>query len=139
MEVRCKHCCKSLFKGDSILFNAHHEVKPKQQTMDVGCQVDESDCCSYMTPENAPNWIMNAINQVYLLYQDFTNICIYESKDNYFFKESWTKGKLYCPYCNNRLGSFNFVNELKCYCDKYVRPPIRIVNSKVDILYESLR
>ncbi|XP_018305220.1 E3 ubiquitin-protein ligase RNF180 [Mycetomoellerius zeteki] len=116
MEVRCKHCCKSLFKGDSILFNAHHEVKPKQQTMDVGCQVDESDCCSYMTPENAPNWIMNAINQ-----------------------ESWTKGKLYCPYCNNRLGSFNFVNELKCYCDKYVRPPIRIVNSKVDILYESLR
>lgn len=72
MEVRCRHCCKSLFKGDSILFNAHHEVK--QQITDVGCQVDESDCCSYMIPENVPDWIMDVINQVYLIilyYQDF--------------------------------------------------------------------
>lgn len=113
MEVRCRHCCKSLFKGDSILFNAHHEVK--QRATDVGCQADESDC-SYMIPENVPDIFMDAIDQ-----------------------GSWTKGKLHCPYCKSRLGSFNFVNELKCCCDKYVKPPIRMVNSKVDILYESLR
>ncbi|GAB1866142.1 E3 ubiquitin-protein ligase [Camponotus japonicus] len=114
MEVRCKHCCKSLFKGDSILFNAHHEIK--QHPIDLGCQADNSDYCSYMTSENVPDWIMNIINQ-----------------------ESWTKGKLHCPYCNSRLGSFNFVSNTKCYCDKYVTPPIRIVNSKIDILYERIK
>lgn len=108
MEVRCRHCCKSLFKGTSILFNAHNEVK--QSPSDTGCEV-ESDCCSYVTPENAPDWIMNSINQ-----------------------ESWIKGKLHCPHCNSRLGSFNFINELKCHCNRYLRPPIRIVNSKIDIL-----
>ncbi|CAL1676275.1 unnamed protein product [Lasius platythorax] len=114
MEVRCKHCCKSLFKGDSILFNAHYEVK--QHPIDLRCQADKSDCCSYMTAESVPDWIMNIINQ-----------------------ESWIKGKLHCPYCNSRFGSFNFVNDTKCYCDKYVKPPIRIVNSKVDILYEEIK
>lgn len=136
MEVRCRHCCKSLFKSDSILLNAHCEVK--QRTTDVECQGDESDCCSYMTPENVPDWIMDAIDQVYLIkiLKMRTYKCIrYKSRD-YILKESWTKGKLHCPYCNSRLGSFNFVNELKCYCDKYIKPPIRIVNSKVDILYE---
>lgn len=58
-------------------------------------------------------------------------------KYNYFLKESWTKGKLHCPHCNSHLGSFNFVNDLKCYCEKYVRPPIRIVNSKVDIFEDT--
>ncbi|KAL6267576.1 E3 ubiquitin-protein ligase RNF180-like [Pogonomyrmex barbatus] len=114
MEVRCRHCCKSLFKGDSVLFNAHHEVK--QDAANMKCQLNEFDCCSYMTLENVPDWIMNAIDQ-----------------------KSWIKGKLYCPYCNSRLGSFNFVNEMKCCCNEYVKPPIRIVNSKVDILCESLK
>jgi len=72
MEMRCKHCCKSLFKGDFILINAHHDTK--QQATDVGCnQADKSDCCSYMTPENAPDWIMDAIDQVYFPYQNFKN------------------------------------------------------------------
>lgn len=66
MEVRCKHCCKSLFKGDSILFNAHHEIK--QHSIDSGCQADNSDYCSYMTSENVPDWIINIINQVYFPY-----------------------------------------------------------------------
>ena len=71
MEVRCRRCCKSLFKGDSILFNAHHEVK--QQMTDVGCQANESNC-SYMTLENAPDWIINAIDQVYSFHQNCRNI-----------------------------------------------------------------
>lgn len=66
MEIRCKHCCKSLFRGDSILFNAHYEIK--QHPTDLGCQADNSDYCSYMTSENVPDWIMNIINQVYFSY-----------------------------------------------------------------------
>ncbi|EZA47472.1 hypothetical protein X777_15599 [Ooceraea biroi] len=48
-------------EGDSVLFNAHHEVK--QHPADTGCQVEESDCCSYMMAENIPSWIMNLIDQ----------------------------------------------------------------------------
>lgn len=74
MEVRCKHCCKFLFKGDDILFNAHHEVK--QQVTDVGCEA-ELDYCSYMIPENVPDWIMDTINQVHLPYQDLKITQVY--------------------------------------------------------------
>lgn len=48
--------------------------------MDLECQADESDCCSYMIPENVPDWIMDAIDQVYLSYQDFQNIHVYVYK-----------------------------------------------------------
>lgn len=66
MEVRCKHCCKYLFKDKSMLLNAHYEVK--QHSMDIGCIVDKPDYCSYMTAENTPQWIMNIIHQVYFSY-----------------------------------------------------------------------
>lgn len=62
MEVRCKHCCKQLFKGDSMLLNAHYKIK--QHPTDVGCKTDEYDCCSYMTVENVPDWILGIIEQV---------------------------------------------------------------------------
>jgi hypothetical protein len=63
MEIKCKHCCKSLFKGDSILFNAHYEVI--RHAADIGCQTDGPNYCSYMTTENIPSWIMDLIDQVY--------------------------------------------------------------------------
>lgn len=77
MKVRCKHCCKPLFKGDFILFNAHHEVK--QHSTDTGChQADESDCCSYMSAENIPSWILNLIDQVYFSIKIYkTCVCVY--------------------------------------------------------------
>lgn len=75
MEVRCKHCCKFLFKGDSTLFNAHHKLK--QHAMDVECQMNESDCSSYMIPENVPNWIMEAIDQVSILLIKIFKIYMY--------------------------------------------------------------
>lgn len=53
----------------------------------------------------------------------------------HFLQESWTKGRLHCPNCNNRIGTFNFINELKCNCSKFITPPIKITNSKVDILF----
>lgn len=63
MEVRCRRCCKSLFKGTNILFNTHNEVK--QSPSNMGCET-KSNCCnnSYVTLENAPDWIMDSINQV---------------------------------------------------------------------------
>lgn len=101
MEVRCKHCCKTLLKGDSILLNAHCEVK--QHPTDVGCQTEESDCCSYMTAENVPSWIMNLIDQVYSLMKIYLKVfkgkCMYVFVSNmiiecnYFFPGILDQGK----------------------------------------------
>ncbi|CAK9817537.1 E3 ubiquitin-protein ligase RNF180 [Anthophora plagiata] len=113
MEVKCKHCRKDLFNKLSIqLLTSHGEVK--RNNKDMGCGINDPECCSYMSMEKLPEWIEHAITQ-----------------------ESWTKGRLHCPNCNNRIGSFNFVNELKCNCSQFITPPIRLTNSKVDISFDS--
>ncbi|CAL7943280.1 unnamed protein product [Xylocopa violacea] len=111
MEVKCKHCRKSLFDIKCIpLLTSHSEVK--NISTDVGCDTDGPESCSYMSDEKLPKWVEHAINQ-----------------------ESWTKGRLHCPNCNNRIGSFNFVNELRCNCNKFITPPVKITNSKVDVSF----
>ncbi|XP_026667251.1 E3 ubiquitin-protein ligase RNF180-like [Ceratina calcarata] len=111
MEVKCKHCRKDLFDNERIpLMTSHGEVK--RSCMDVGCGAANSESCSYLPTEMLPEWIEHAINQ-----------------------ESWTKGRLHCPNCKNRVGLFNFVNESKCDCNKFIIPPVRITNSKVDIRF----
>jgi len=54
---------------------------------------------------------------------------------SYLFQEDWQKGKLSCPNCNLRVGSFDFVGGMKCPCKKYVLPQIHLVKSKVDIYF----
>lgn len=44
----------------------------------------------------------------------------------------WVKGKITCPHCNLRLGSFDFVTGKQCDCGLHVLPPIHIVKSRVD-------
>ncbi|XP_076163789.1 E3 ubiquitin-protein ligase RNF180-like isoform X2 [Ptiloglossa arizonensis] len=89
-----------------------HRSKIKKNPMDVGCAANETKSCSYVSVEDMPEWIKYTVN-----------------------RESWTRGRLHCPYCNNRIGSFNFVNEMKCDCGKYITLPVRITNSKVDISF----
>lgn len=113
MEVKCKHCRKNLFNKECIsLFTSHNEIK--KNLTDVGCETNNFESCSYISVEKLPKWIEHTINQ-----------------------ESWTKGRLHCPNCNNRIGTFNFVNELKCNCSKFITLPIKITNSKVDIFFFS--
>jgi len=50
----------------------------------------------------------------------------------------WVKGKLLCPKCQARVGSYNFVSGMKCSCRSHVLPPIHIVKSKVDVLLPNL-
>ncbi|KAJ1521258.1 hypothetical protein ONE63_002941 [Megalurothrips usitatus] len=47
-------------------------------------------------------------------------------------KAEWTKGKLNCPNCDARIGSFDFVSTSKCACRSHVLPAVHFVKSKVD-------
>ncbi|GBN77797.1 hypothetical protein AVEN_59588-1 [Araneus ventricosus] len=45
---------------------------------------------------------------------------------------NWMKGKLFCPSCNCRIGSFNFVGGSKCNCGLSVLPSLHVVAHKLD-------
>jgi dual specificity phosphatase 12 len=52
---------------------------------------------------------------------------------------SWMKdvinsveGKLYCPSCKTKIGSFNWLMASKCPCGKQVSPSFYLVPSKID-------
>lgn len=76
-----------------------------------GCGPNFVEHFLYMTMENVPMWIQKIIDQ-----------------------NSWTKGKLNCPFCNVRIGSFNLMVETKCNCGTYVVSPIKLIQSKLDIM-----
>ena len=42
-----------------------------------------------------------------------------------------TSGKLYCPHCNTKMGSFDWSGS-QCSCGTWVSPSIQILHSKVD-------
>ncbi|GIY75328.1 uncharacterized protein CDAR_515051 [Caerostris darwini] len=44
----------------------------------------------------------------------------------------WMKGKLHCPVCKTRLGSYNFVNGAKCQCGLHVLPSLHVTSAKID-------
>lgn len=113
MNIKCKHCRKYLFDGEIVQLLTAHSGKKKHQT-DRSCGDDDLEPCLYLSGDEMPQYIQQLVNQ-----------------------ENWTKGRIHCTHCNNRVGSFNFVNEMKCKCGKHITPPIRIIHSKVDVLYNN--
>lgn len=43
-----------------------------------------------------------------------------------------TQGRLYCPKCNSKLGSFNWIMASKCPCGAQISPAFYLVPSKVE-------
>ncbi|XP_046378224.2 uncharacterized protein LOC124150294 isoform X1 [Haliotis rufescens] len=103
-KLRCRRCRYVLLVSDNII-NTH------------GQPVKESSCSSsstlsvwYISMENEElSWIREAINQAL-----------------------WIKGKLNCPKCNGRLGSFDFVNTTHCPCGEQTLPGVHILRDRVD-------
>lgn len=110
---KCRKCRLSLFKGDYVV-NAHSktvhgdEVNPKEDS--VCCaSLTEKDTVWYLKDDNLPAWVEPLINQA-----------------------NWIKGKLTCPKCNGRIGSFDYVCGSKCQCGDYVLPAVHVVRGKID-------
>uniref|UniRef100_F6YFI1 Uncharacterized protein n=1 Tax=Ciona intestinalis TaxID=7719 RepID=F6YFI1_CIOIN len=87
---------------------------------EANCKVRESAVC----PDNN--------NQVWFLNYDSSPLWVNDAID----KGDWKIGKLHCPSCNGRLGSFNFIQQQKCTCQKFVVPPVWLQKSKVDIGFQ---
>lgn len=44
----------------------------------------------------------------------------------------WTRGKLYCPQCEARIGAFSFLHFIMCQCNCEVMPAVYCVRRKID-------
>ncbi|XP_012266695.2 E3 ubiquitin-protein ligase RNF180-like [Athalia rosae] len=112
-EVKCKRCRKVLFTEEATpLLTAHSEIR--SGPTHFRCGTGAPEYCLYISEENIPDWIRDAVD-----------------------KEYWIKGKIHCPHCHSRLGSFDFVSQTKCDCGEYLPPPIRIIHCKVDRLSDT--
>ena len=50
-----------------------------------------------------------------------------------FLQSGYTKGKILCHQCGNKLGGFDFVSGTKCECFQVALPPVWISRNRVDI------
>ncbi|OQR76899.1 hypothetical protein BIW11_07475, partial [Tropilaelaps mercedesae] len=115
-RFKCQKCRKALFDGALVLTN-HSEP----WTMSMASPCSAGHTVWYLKDEVVETWLQTQLDA-----------------------GEWIKGKLHCPYCTLRLGSFDFVSGKQCDCGKHVLPPIHIVKSRVDhespeILHRSLK
>ncbi|KAG8174644.1 hypothetical protein JTE90_001300 [Oedothorax gibbosus] len=103
---KCRKCRKTLF-SEREACDPHSEP----------IAVDENQ-----VPPCAP------IAQVYFLREDTLPDWAREQVD----AGDWQKGKLFCPHCQCRIGSFDFVGGAKCQCGEKVLPSLHVSSNKLD-------
>ncbi|KAK9509348.1 hypothetical protein O3M35_006686 [Rhynocoris fuscipes] len=112
MLLKCKKCRNVLLNTEETPLLSGHNAQVDGNFFSR--HIESGECLEnensvYLQEEGLPKWIEELVNQA-----------------------GWLKGKLVCPKCALRLGSFNFISGRKCTCDKYVLPPVHIIKSKVD-------
>lgn len=114
-RIRCKKCRSVLLsKAKLCVLDAHGEeyhdtVEGETSDSECTCSSLREHSCLYLSEDSFPDFVLQAIDE-----------------------SSWTKGKIYCPSCQARLGSFNFVSGSQCACGSHVLPQAHILKSKVD-------
>ncbi|XP_031573018.1 uncharacterized protein LOC116307015 [Actinia tenebrosa] len=102
---RCRKCRVYLFCFDN-LSPFHKKTEPVDQCSAWYIDSDEIDGSA---GRDTLVWVKEAVN-----------------------KSQWTEGKLYCPKCTSRIGSFNFTQGVRCSCFTYIIPAIWFQKCKVD-------
>ncbi|KAK3923818.1 E3 ubiquitin-protein ligase RNF180 [Frankliniella fusca] len=109
--IKCRKCRHELV-GETdcqrALVSAHGDTLNLSQP--ESCSSGDQDSLWFLH-ESATSWIAESIS-----------------------KHEWTKGKLNCPHCKARVGSFDFVSTSKCACGSVTLPAVHLVKSKVDSL-----
>jgi len=111
VTLKCKKCRSILVDHNkNCILNSHCEpISTPQPRSNQPCR-DKLLETYYLEELELPDWIYSPVT-----------------------RGNWQKGKLNCPSCDSRVGSFDFISGTKCCCDQFLVPPIRIVRSKVDL------
>ncbi|XP_010008906.1 PREDICTED: E3 ubiquitin-protein ligase RNF180, partial [Nestor notabilis] len=102
--LRCWRCRKYI--ANSVCL-AKSQKKEPSNTSQPSSAAQESCNVWHVNLEAIPEWVK----------------CVIE-------KAQWTIGKLHCPFCEARLGGFNFVCNKKCSCGQLVN--IHFCKSRTD-------
>lgn len=103
-RFKCQKCRKELFDAAFVL-TSHSEP----WTVSKASPCSAGHTVWYLKDEVVETWLQTQLDS-----------------------NEWIKGKINCPKCNLRLGSFDFVSGKRCGCGKHMLPPIHIVKSRVD-------
>ncbi|XP_050518862.1 E3 ubiquitin-protein ligase RNF180 isoform X2 [Diabrotica virgifera virgifera] len=110
-EIKCKKCRKTIFSPDQIktnlILNAHGHPMDNSRV----CDIDVEETNVFINDEHLPSWIKDRIEA-----------------------EEWSKGRINCPNCDSRIGSFDYVSGQKCACFTNLLPPIHFIKSKIDLI-----
>ncbi|NWX14422.1 RN180 ligase, partial [Aegotheles bennettii] len=102
--LRCWRCRKYI--ANSGCLAKCHEEEPSETSQPLAAAQDSCNVW-HVNLEAIPEWVK----------------CVIE-------KAQWTIGKLHCPFCEARLGGFNFVCNTKCSCGQLVN--IHFCKSRTD-------
>lgn len=121
IQLKCKKCRTTILEiSTQHIVNAHgipYEFKTNINS------VAEYQLCPTIKEDTA------------IFVKDFDQIT--ELTDHWIYSEitesEWTKNKLKCTKCSNKIGSFDFVIGQKCDCAAFVQPTVHFIRSKVDV------
>ncbi|NXC44929.1 RN180 ligase, partial [Penelope pileata] len=103
--LRCWRCRKYI--ASSVCLSNSCGKEPSNVSIVSAAVAQESCDVWHVSLEAIPEWVK----------------CVIE-------KTQWTVGKLHCPFCEARLGGFNFVCNTKCSCGQLVN--IHFCKSRTD-------
>jgi len=109
---KCRKCRFTLFSEEFVV-NAHgNGISPSCDEMSSNeCPKEATADCTvwFLRDDGLPVWVEGLVNEA-----------------------NWIKGKISCPKCNGKIGSFDFVNGSKCLCGQCVLPSVHVVKCKID-------
>ncbi|VVC24957.1 Reverse transcriptase domain [Cinara cedri] len=107
INIKCQKCRFELASNESSrILDCHENPIKNKARVTYSCNENLMENNWYLSSTVVPNWINSLVEE-----------------------GDWQKGKLTCPNCNLRVGSFDFVNGMKCPCKKYVLPQIHLVKT----------
>ncbi|XP_064596467.1 uncharacterized protein LOC135463079 [Liolophura sinensis] len=111
---KCRRCRCALLTDRSLLTSHEEPLTGAGESALTDC--DRKSTVWYVSTEDScPDWVTRCLN-----------------------KGEWCKGKLLCPKCRGRLGSFDFTSSQRCHCGAEICPPIHINKNRVDCFSEKL-
>ncbi|XP_024215885.1 E3 ubiquitin-protein ligase RNF180 [Halyomorpha halys] len=109
--LKCRQCRQQLLDSSISPILSGHNLVLNAGSITYPNLSDCEDVISslYIEETAFPEWILSSVDEA-----------------------GWKKGKVKCPKCSSRVGSFDFVSGRKCKCNENVLPPLHLIKSKVD-------
>lgn len=102
-SIKCQKC------RNILLIDVNSETLKTKPCDPTNCVSYDEKTLIFLIEEKLPNWVKKKVEE-----------------------EQWTKGKLHCPSCGSKVGSFDFISGRKCNCGSSVLPSVHFISSQVD-------